>query len=288
MRKHIHSSYSPSTNSQSCTASPYKECIYNPTNKVPSSLSSSYSFISCSFTSLTSPVSGGAVAFTCGSTNSLTDCTFNLCSTSVSADTYTGGGAVFSSSGTLSAISCTFLSCSSSCFGGGLFGTKDGISTSAFECVFVECTAEYSGGGICTHYGSSSDVFSSRFLSCECMHCGGGVYHNNEAGYPIKISGSLFRKNVAKWSAGSRGGGAFEDCKTGTYQTHLLFSFFTLNTAPNGVGNDMSVINKLFDTNNILDCFTTTTFHSFWNHDNYIDNWLLLHLLIINKLSTNM
>ena len=128
-----------------------------------------------------------------------------------------------------------------------------------------------------TWMGPTSSVSSSRFICCMALVSGGGLYHDGYNSDTICISDSLFTNNKANSNTdGTRGGGAFEDYRTYLYTSKYSFSLFTGNTAPSGVGNDISVILTALSGSPITHCFTTTRTKSFWNKNSYVNNWLPL------------
>ena len=248
----------------------------------------SASFTSCTFISLTTTDDGGAISFTSGSSLSVYQCMFISCSAPQAEYWYHGGGAVFSNTGDiLSVKSSTFIACSTNTFGGGVLATAACKYCSVSLCSFFHCTAEH-GGGVCVFLGPSSTVDSSRFCSCTASFgCGsgggGGLYHDCQGDSGIDASNLLFNKNAA-YSTG-RGGGGFEDYRWSQFSITFSFSFFTQNTAPNGVGKDISILNKDLSAENIQHCFTTTSSKSFYNNGEHKNDWLPLtaHSLLLNK-----
>ena len=244
--------------------------------------SESAAVLSCSFTRLTSGCNGGAISFTYGTTLSLDKCIFMSCSNSVSNSSSNGGGAVFINHGALSVSSSLFISCITPSYGGGIHAYTGCSSSSVSFSAFIECEADH-GGGLSTYCGPASTSYSTRIISCTTSKVGGGMYHDsNLATHTLTIRGNLFSNNRAEYinetdSYNYRGGGAFEEFRLSPYTSHYYFSFFTRNTAPNGVGQDISVVLNSLVTDNIQHCFTTTSLHSLWNleYTGY-DNWLPL------------
>ena len=134
------------------------------------------------------------------------------------------------------------------------------------------------------HFGPPSSVSSSSFISCTAEGTGGGFFHNSpSSSSSISISNTVFTNNCADftYTEWNFGGGAFEDCHSGSYNTQLLFSFFTKNTAPIGKGNDISIVYNALSPNPLTYCFTTTSSQSFWNQYYYEENWLPLTTITI-------
>ena len=230
----------------------------------------SATFTSCSFTSLTSAVSGAAIAFTSGSTLIADGCIFTNCIASTDKANFAGGGAIFIRNGALSVSWSSFVRCTTPSYGGGIHASGSCTSSSVSFSSFLHCEADH-GSGITTFFGPSSTVLSCRFISCHASSVGGGIYHDSDTkSDSLSISDSLFTDNQANFvngssSADTRGGGAFEDYRLSSYSSKYSFSFFTRNSAPYGVGNDISINGTSLSLSNIKSCFTTTTFHSLWN-----------------------
>ena len=237
-------------------------------------ISSSATFISCTFTSLTSSESGGAISFTHGDTLSVDQCAFTDCTSTHSVQHYEGGGGVFSNCGSLlSVTSSTFIRCTAVSFGGGVLATKDCNHATVSLCNFFTCSANH-GGGLNLFFGPSSSISSSCFFSCTADAVGGGLYHDSKTSCYITLSDLLFTGNTAN-NNGDRGGGGFEDYRSLTsYPISISFSFFKGNRAPKGVGNDVSICHRALGRNDIIHCFTATASNSFWNtHYNNLE-WL--------------
>ena len=93
VRKH---SSSQIFNSQSCTISPYTNCTFAQTSRP--TISSSATFTSCTFTSLSSnPGNGGAISFQNQASGTLTviSCNFYSCKCTATGSIEDGGGAIF-------------------------------------------------------------------------------------------------------------------------------------------------------------------------------------------------
>ena len=265
-------SFSSSSNTD-CTGQPYEGCQFNADHPVLS-LSSSTSFLSCTFTLLSSPYSGGAISFTSGNSLTISDCIFTSCTTSVDFDSWEGGGAVCIKSGSLTVSSSLFISCTTVSYAGGIFAHSDCSAASVSFSTFINCEADH-GSGLTTYYGPSSTTLSNKYISCYAYSVGGGLYHDGNSSDFISLSDSLFTNNKANSDSDtSRGGGAFEDYRKNAYTSKYSFSFFTGNTAPNGVGNDISVILTALSGSPITHCFTTTSTNSFWNNYRYELGWL--------------
>ena len=132
-----------------------------------------------------------------------------------------------------------------------------------------------------THFGPSADISSSSFISCSAKWGGGGFYHNshNDSSF-LTLSNSLFTNNRAySLDTHTRGGGGFEDWKANAYSSKSVFSFFSGNRAPDGVGYDISSQDHDFGLENIVHCFTTAILNSFYNHGTHVDNWLPVGIL---------
>ena len=275
MRTYIHYPYFTSqlsTNTQSCDESPYEGCSFTQDYRPSSSASL---FTVCTFNGLSAADCGGAISFVSGDSLTLDQCTFQLCYTTNALVDWNGGGAVLMKCGSFfSAHSCTFIKCSTSSYGGGIVAEDRCESSTVSYCSFISCTAGY-GGGLMTFCGPTSSVSSSRFILCTSSRSGGGMYHNSNLDSDfLSLSDSLFISNSAEFHNGSgsqniRGGGAFEDYRSNTYTSQYSFSFFFGNTAPNGVGNDISINTNILSLNNIIHCFTTTTENSFCNSGSY-------------------
>ena len=241
---------------------------------VLSSTVGQHSFSSCTFTSLTSSDNGGAIYFSSGNSLYIESCKFSNCRTSKPFNDWHGGGAVFINCGTLSIISSIFHCCTTSTYGGGVYAMKISTSSIVLLSSFILCDGDY-GGGLMTFWKSTSSVFSSRFLLCTVKHAGGALYHDSDkqTSY-FSLSDSLFANNSANYS-GTRGGGAFEDNRSVTYNSTYSFCFFRGNNAPNGNGKDISIQDKPITQYSIVHCLTTTTSHSLWNKKyTGFENWL--------------
>ena len=131
--------------------------------------------------------------------------------------------------------------------------------------------------------GHASFLHSCRFISCKALQSGGGFYHNsNITSSSLTVTESFFTNNVAEYvndtdPSYTRGGGAFEDYRYVSYTSQYSFSFFSGNTAPNGVGNDISIHTTILSLNNIIHCVSKAQTDSFWNtkYEGY-DDWLPL------------
>ena len=242
-----------------------------------------HSFLSCYFLSVSSSFpSGGALYLHSDSSADSTSlrvehCLFDTCTVSNSVYPQ-GGGALYTDCGTLSVLCSVFISCASACYGGGLFAYDKCRSSDVTLSTFINCSAG-NGGGLQTFTGPTSSVNSCRFLSCVANRVGGGLYHDGEESYWIKITDSLFTDNYANYkicsdTSETRGGGGFEDGRSNAYSFSCLFSFFTRNRAPYGVGNDISVLKNQHNNSPLTFCFTTTSRDSFWNNGSYVNTWL--------------
>ena len=269
----VHHSISITSNA-GCASPSYEGCTFDDTNTKQNPLSSSASFAQCTFIKLTANVNGGAISFTSDSPHTVRECFFRECSTGTHSNYQSGGGAVCSSAGSLSVFSSRFIQCSSAGYGGAVLGTSSCTLTVLFESIVIGCSCNRCGGGASTHFSSVADVSSCRFISCQSTRYGGGYYHNNEAGLSVRVSNSLFLKNVAKLNDNNRGGGGFEDCRYSTYSSKHHFLFFRENTAATNKGNDLSICNISLTAADIIHCFTTTQTHSFWNKNKHQDDWL--------------
>ena len=279
IRNHLSFHYLSSSfySNSECNGPDYYDCILLTPHIT---FSSSASFYSCIFLSLCADVNGGAIHFTCSGALSLSACLFSHCCTNVSLVSFNGGGAVCVESGSLVISSTAFIRCESESYSGGVLAERDATSSEVSHCEFIGCEG-MSGAGIMTYYGLSSSVFSSFFIDCHASWCGGGLYHDSDQDFhSLTLSNLLFSENSAKYknnsdSANTRGGGAFEDYRTGSYSSTYTFIFFTGNEATNSVGNDVSAIKHKHTLSPITACYTTNTFHSFWNtaSEGYV-NWL--------------
>ena len=266
-----------------CNNSPYEGCTFNPPRE-SFSLTTSASFTSCTFTGLTSNSNGGAIAFVNNihGVLNLLSCIFIQCRCNVAAgNNNLGGGSVcVNSPSTLYAYSCIFIGCTTPGFGGGIFAERECVYSTVILCTFVSCSAEI-GGGMSIFFGPSSRTSSCRFISCNADYVGGGVYHDCLTDdRSFLLTDSFFKDNSAHYESYSdryvhRGGGAFEDYRSASYNSQYFFSFFTGNSAPKGVGNDISIHTKVLTLNNIIYCITTAKDNSLWNtqYEGYED-WL--------------
>ena len=97
------------------------------------------------------------------------------------------------------------------------------------------------------------------------------MYHDSDrTTSTLTLTDDLFANNRAEYNNNSdsynyRGGGAFEEYRASSYTSRYYFSFFTRNTAPKGVGNDISIHTKSLPLSNIIHCFTTRAQYSLWN-----------------------
>ena len=243
---------------------------------------SEHSIHSCIFTAITSPAANGGVInlhHTSKSTiASLTvdDCCFHVCNSTGTTTGNYGGGAIYIDCGSLFLSSSLFIQCNSKLFGGAVYVYNNCETSKISRCSFITCQAEH-GGAVMTHMGPTSSICSCCFISCKALQSGGGFYHNsNTTSSSLTLSDSLFSNNCAAYH-GDRGGGGFEDHRGLAYSSKYSFAFFTGNTSPSGVGNDISIHFNELSTQNIIHCFTKTTSHSLWNtkYTGY-DNWLPL------------
>ena len=201
-------------------------------------------------------------------------CTFLSCNSTNSFTGTDGGGAIFSNSASLlSVTSSVFVSCLADSMGGGVFATENCQQSHLSLCRFFLCDADY-GGGTSTHNGPISEILSSHFISCESSEAGGGFYHNGLPDQYVKTSNCLFAHNIAHSS--SRGGGGFEDGRSSKHTIQFLFSFFTANRAPTGIGNDITIHKNAVTSSPFTHCFRTSASNSFWNNGSYADYWLPL------------
>ena len=257
-----------------CDASLYEDCIFTQSNRP--GVSSSTSFLSSLFISLTSSSDGGAIYFSVPSHSlSVEECIFLNCHVSAG-----HGGAIYiNSDSNLSITSSSFSSCKSQGYGGAIFAYLKCNSSVITGSNFFKCKAGH-GGGVMTWNGPSSSVSSSRFISCHAISTGGGVYH--DSGYTssfLTISDSLFSTCSANYTTDefhTRGGGAFEDFRSFPYTSTYSFLFFDKNVAKKEFGYDISVVYIPITQSSVLHCFTTTSNKSFRNKDSYVDNWLIL------------
>ena len=280
MRKRFPSFSSLSFSNDDTTTLPITDTAYDSANPISTPLPASSSFISCRFISLSCSQSGGALAFTAGGENSVIECIFSRCSSTLSFGNCYGGGAVFSNSGSLLSVSSSkFISCSTQSIGGGLLCTSDCESSSVSECFFFGCSAETCAGGMSTHYGPRGSVSSSSFVLCTSKWTGGGIYHNSLFDRShVSISNSLFKENNAKSIVDhTPGGGGFGDFRENTYTSKYSFLFFTGNIAPINTAYDIFIRDNPITLDCIKHCFTTTTStQSFYNNGQYQFNWLPL------------
>ena len=268
---------------EDCTGPDYKECTFSTPHITPSS--SSASFTSCTFASLTANGNGGAIYSASSGTLSIISSLFTHCSTTVGIAMYNGGGAVCVESPSFICTSNLFLSCSSHYCGGAILAERSCASSDISLCTFINCKGSH-GGGLMTFLGPSSYVSSTCFISCIGEYVGGGIYHDSFTNVQHCIINCLFTKNSAKYGNSSdsyqtRGGGAFEDFRSFNYTSQYSFSFFSRNTAPTGVGDDISIYCYELCTENIFYCFTTNIKHSLWNkqYEDYED-WLDIRTLL--------
>ena len=255
----------------------------NDAKPILSSTVGKHSFTSCTFTSLTSESSRGALAFTTGGENSVSDCKFSGCSSSTSIYNYNGGGAIFSNScSRLSVSSYAFNLCTSTSLAGGIFATEGCNSVLLSCCLFILWYCLHSGGGMSTHLGPTSAVSSSRFICCTANWAGGGIYHNSNSEHShFTLSNSLFKDNTARSSDNNTpGGGGFGDFRSNTYISKYFFSFFTVNTDSANLAHDIHVRDSTISFSDILHCFTTTSVKAFRNKESYANAWLPLGTLL--------
>ena len=271
-------SYSSNNN---CYSTPYEGCSFTGTHLTPSSTAT---FHTCIFTSLSSTDSGGAISFTSGDSLSIEDCIFTSCYNIVTPSDFDGGGAIHVTAAcTLTITSSLFIECNTPCYGGAVHAQRACKSLEVLYSTFFDCYAGY-GGGMTTYCGPSSSVVSSRFILCKSLSTGGGIFHNSLQTYShLTVSDDLFTNNRADYLTDqylNRGGGGFEDYRGRAYTSRYSFSFFHMNSAPTGVGNDISIHENKLDANNIKHCFTTRATDSFWNNGTYTksntENWLPL------------
>ena len=279
MRNHIslrQSSLSSFLPNSECNTSPYEGCTF--TRRI-STFSSSASFNSCTFDTLSVTGNGGAISFSLQS-HSLTieESLFIHCTSSVH------GGAIFvDSASDLTVKSSTFIACSATVYGGGIYVYYGCESCSILFCTFTISQAQ-NGGGLMVSSDFSFSLSSSRAISCDTSYSGGGMYHDSRSTHgSLTVLDSLFTNNRANYTVDkylNRGGGAFEDYRSTSYQSKYAFSFFNGNNAPDGFGHDICIHTQELSVNNIIHCFTTTQEHSLWNtkYEDY-DDWLPLGTL---------
>ena len=241
-----------------------------------------HSLTSCTFISLSADHNGGAIYYSSGHSLSIEHCIFTLCKTTKELTPLYGGGAIFINTGSsLSVISSTFIACSTLSYGGGIFSLNTCKSSTVCLSTFIDCNACH-GGGVMS-LSPLFSVSSSRFLSCIASQSGGGLYYDNgQETCSIAFSELVFSDDHAHYVNESdgcvnRGGGGLEDYRTSNYSSNYFCLFFTGNTAPSGVGNDISIHTVPLVFGNITRCFTTTSENSFWNtkYEGYED-WLPL------------
>ena len=244
-----------------------------------------HTITSCEFTGISTPLQSGGAIYLHGDDSSdsttlyVDHCVFQSCSTTGDHGDQTGGGAVYTDCGSLLSISSSiFIHCSTNSYGGAVYAQKKCKSAVLSSCTFRDCSA-LTGGSFMTYIGPANTVSSSHFIFSAALWVGGGLYHAHEysSGF-LSLSNCLFTRNIAHYTNDSdlyvyRGGGGFEDGHVGTYKTECLFSFFTANSAPNGVGEDISVVSSPLSRSPLTHCLTTSSL-SFWNQNAYTNNWL--------------
>ena len=268
--------FSPSLFSNTeCTAHPYIGCSFTQDRRP--SLSTS-TFISCTFTSITSTGNSAAIYFTTGSSLSIEFCLFTSCSSTVPRNEESGGGAVhITVAATLTIISTVFYKCVSSYLGGAVFAQGACKSSNISFCTFVECTGSR-GGGLMTYSGPTSDIISSRFFSCSATLSGGAFYHNSGfTNSSVFITNSLFAGNTVETDSDGhayRGGGAIENYRSVAYPSNYSFLFFHANIDKKENGHDITSNLKPMTEGSVVHCFTTTAEKSFCNAGTDQYDWL--------------
>ena len=289
MRKH-YLSFSSNQAISGCTIDTGTLCD-NTTRSILQS-GTSHTIDSCEFNGISTEFQNGGAIYlhsddsSDSTTLTVSMCHFELCNTTSDFSDRTGGGAVYMDCGTrLSVSSSMFICCSTESYGGGVYAQTNCNSAEVSSCAFIACGAT-AGGGFMTFFGPTSTVSSSYFLSCEASKVGGGLYHDSyQERSHFVLSDSLFAHNCAKYGNTSdeytyRGGGAFEDWRALVYTSKYSFSFFTGNTAPKGVGSDISVVHNVLLQSPLTHCFTTTAINAFWNNGSFITNWLPLTCIL--------
>ena len=293
MRTH-HISFSSNTDILDCTTTAGNNCDNTTRNVLQ--LEHTHTVTCCLFNSISSPVYSGGVLYlhsqNASPSSSLTvdSSSFYECSVTAPSSSFYGGGAIYADCGSLSVFSSLFFRCSAVYDGGGVFAYRNCDSARIHSSLLVACTAEF-GGAFITFYGPTSSISCSRFVSCTVSRGGGGFYHDsNLVRSSLTVSDCLFANNCANYQNGSdsynyRGGGAFEDFRGTTYISKYSFTLFSANSAPNGVGHDVSIHFNKLSISNIQYCFTTRATYSFWNNGTYQDNELKSWLPILTQLS---
>ena len=281
MRKH-NSSLSSNAAIVDCTRTNSTSCVNTERNSLK--VGQSHTVRSCTFNSISSSISSGGCLFLSQNTTSpsssllVEGCTFNICNVTEKKTYSSGGGAIYIDCGTLSVSSSVFIACKSKKYGGAILAETHCECSTVSLCVFISCEAD-NGAGLMNHDGPISSVSSCRFFSCIASVSGGGLYYDCEKETTsFTVTDSLFKDNRADYTYESlfinRGGGAFEDFRTKSYSSRYSFSFFRENSAPSGVGQDISIHTKTLSLDNIIECFTTTPAKSLWNVNQNVTNWL--------------
>ena len=210
--------------------------------------SGKYSFSNCNFSNLEIVGHGAAIVCTSShSTINIVSCSFTSCTSSLN------GGAVFSDGkwNSLTVADCLFKDClttSTTSYpgGGGICVEGSSASLTIHTTSFIECKASVTnrgGSGFFASQMHSSYTYSSRFISC-LTNCAGGAIFFYEVSNAISISDTLFSDN----SAASHGGAIREHSNTIPSTPHISYSFFTGNTAQNKHGNDFCVYPEITST----------------------------------------
>ena len=241
-------------------------------------VSESTTFTSCTFTSLSSTESGGAISCRVSNTKlSLFLCIFDHCSS-----TGEGGAIVVNGITELSVGSSTFFSCvgrhiTGDYSGGGGIMIRNLVGTVSLDSsCFISCNTTSDGGAIsiysCTLTSMEETICSksNRFISCHSVPGGnspaGGGCHDSVSDRVLGILNCLFTSCTTTFSSGA----VYMD-KPATLPYPVMFSFFCNNYGKND-GNDV-YFGTTPSKSPLLYCFSTTQNNRIHptGHDN---NWL--------------
>ena len=223
-------------------------------------------------------------------TISIVSCVFQDCKADKN-----GGAIYLSGSNTLTITDSLFHKCisngdGSEPGGGGIFITGSESSLSVSGSIFLTCEANVyprGGGGFFALGVQKCHSSSSRFISCSTT-CAGGAIFFQKPNTNFLVSDTLFSGNSATLH-----GGAIRELEISISPCiHLKFDCFTRNTAPDNMGNDLSVHPDI-TTTPFLYCLSTATsnravYTDGINSHEYNGNWLPHANIFLNIFTTEV